>query len=481
MLTGILATAVVILGGLVGPSSAAPATSPRVINGDPGDATQYPFLVSLLKADSLEEDGPFQAQFCGGTLTTPTTVVTAAHCVVDQKTGDQRAAGSVLVGIGANLRDPALRVIRVAQIVVSPDYARRTAVNDVAVLVLAQPAEGVTPLRPASPEEAAALTSPGAPVRVAGWGNTSTSGKQFPDVFRVGQLVVFPDASCGKGADFVLNGVTFSGFSGSDADPRVMVCAAGTAGGGTVVDSCQGDSGGPLVGGDGAAARLVGIVSWGESCASEFPGVYTRVASEYGFLSSTGAIAALATAPTQPPALTVAPRDGQLVVGFTAAADGTEATAFAATAVDPATGQAANCVAQPRPSGTTAACAIVGLVNGTAYEVTGITGNSAGNSPVAGPIAAVPVPVAVPGRIVKVIPLDAGKVAFRVTPAQGADLSAYQLICTPVGGGVARAADVTGSRVVVSRLRPVRYSCVLRAENAYGATESTPVRVKPRR
>ena len=92
--------------------------TPRVINGDPESPDQYPFLVSLLLADRLAENGAFEAQFCGGTLTSPTTVVTAAHCVVDQKTGDQRAARTVLIGFGSNLRDPGLRVVRVAQIVV---------------------------------------------------------------------------------------------------------------------------------------------------------------------------------------------------------------------------------------------------------------------------------------------------------------------------------------------------------------------------
>ena len=103
---GIVTSLVVLATGAAASAYAsAPAMTPRVINGDPGAADQYPYLVSLLLADRFAEDGAFQAQFCGGTLTSTTTVVTAAHCVVDQKTGDQRAARDILVGFGSNLRE----------------------------------------------------------------------------------------------------------------------------------------------------------------------------------------------------------------------------------------------------------------------------------------------------------------------------------------------------------------------------------------
>ncbi len=56
-------------------------------------------------------------------------------------------------------------------------------------------------------------------------------------------------------------------------DQTKILCAAAPR-----TDSCQGDSGGPLFIGSGKGATLVGIVSFGQKCASETaPGVYTRV------------------------------------------------------------------------------------------------------------------------------------------------------------------------------------------------------------
>jgi secreted trypsin-like serine protease len=480
VLSAVLALSAVVTGAVSTASATTGTVAPRVINGDPQPPEQYPYLASLLLASRFVEDGAFDAQFCGGTLTSATTVVTAAHCVVDQRNGEQRPARSILVGIGANLRDAGLRVVPVLAVVVNPDYARRTAVNDIAVLTLAEPVADVPVLRPATREEADALTAAGSPVRVAGWGNTSTLTKSFPDAFRVGQLVVFPDAACGSGKEFVLKGITFNGFDSDEADARVMVCAAGATDDGAVIDSCQGDSGGPLIAGEGASARLVGVVSWGEACASRFPGVYTRIASEYDFLLANGAIPAVNPVPTQPPALTVAARSGQLVIGFTAAVDGSEVTAFAATVVDPATGQSWTCFTQPPPDGGPAYCAVDGLVNGTSYEVSGISGNASGNSPVAGPVPGVPSPLPVVGRIVRATALGDGRIAIRLTPSQpnGSPLTSTRVTCVPVAGGAAQAVDAPGRRVVLASLRPIRYSCVLRAENAFGAVESAPRVVK---
>lgn len=475
-------TATVAATFALGPAaSAAPSAAPRVINGDPGVSAQYPFLVALLMTDRVEKEGPFDAQFCGGTLTTPTTIVTAAHCVVDQRTGSVREPSSLLAAFGSRLRAPGLRVVQVAQVTPNPAYARRTAINDVAVLTLASPILDVPFLRPATPAEADSLATAGSIVRVAGWGNTSTTGKSFPNGFRVGRLIVFPDTSCGSGEPFSLNGVTFRGYPSADADPTVMLCAAGVTDSGDVVDSCNGDSGGPLVAGEGPDARLVGIVSWGQACASNFAGVYTRIASMQDFLVAHNAVGSLA--PTIAPALTADPQSGRIVVGFTAGPDGAQVAAFAATVVDPATGQVWNCFAEPHPDGTPSFCIVDGLANGTPYDVSGISGSAAGNSPVAGPVSVTPMPVPVVGRILRVVAATDTQVAFRVTPTDpnGSPLIATVVVCSPLGGGVPRVAAVRGRTAVVSGLRPVRYSCLLHTENAVGAADSLPVIIRPRR
>ena len=71
--------------GPVDPVTAAPMRSPAIVNGNPAPAGSLPFVVSILERDRIAADGPWQAQYCAGALTTPTTVVTAAHCVVNQK------------------------------------------------------------------------------------------------------------------------------------------------------------------------------------------------------------------------------------------------------------------------------------------------------------------------------------------------------------------------------------------------------------
>lgn len=452
---------------------------PRVINGDDGVTGDFGYLVSLLLTDRYQPGDAYDAQFCGGTLTTPTTVVTAAHCVVDERNGTVRTPREILVGIGPNLKSASLLVVPVAAVTPNPDYARRTASDDVAVITLASPVPNATVLPAATAAEAAALTAPGSLVRVAGWGRMSTGQQTYPATYRIGRLVVFPDESCGSGVPFTISGVRFNGFPASQADAQSMLCAAGVTSTGLVIDSCQGDSGGPLVAGSGASARLVGIVSWGKECATNFAGVYARVSAEYDFLVAQGAAGPPPpVAPTQPPTIAVLPQPGSLVVTFIAAQDGSKATAFAASVVDPTTGQTWSCFTAPRKDGNPPGCTVDGLTDGTTYQVTAITGTTLGNSPVAGPVDATPTLVPVVGRITKATRSN-GRIVVRVTPSQStaSAITSLQVICTPARG-LTLVADVRDGRATVLGARQVRYGCILRATNDVGPADSPVVVVR---
>lgn len=358
---------------------------PRVIGGQQADPAEFGFVASVLSAPRFRQSGAYQAQFCAASLTSPTTVVTAAHCLVDQSTGEDLRPRDLLIAFGSDLRSPNLRVIAVENFVVHPDYRIKTAENDIAVAYLAQPVVDLPTIQLAQGADVVAYDSPGTAAQVAGWGNTRARGNRFPPELQVGNLRVFPDVSCGNGKGFEVNGVRFDGFTKRDADARTMLCAAGASPAGSVIDACQGDSGGPLTAGAGDARRLIGVVSWGQQCASKLPGVYTRVSAEVEFLTNAGVL------PEQPPILSpIITAEGtsptSIRVRVTAPADGTVVNAFAVTATDITTGNVYTCATTPKPSRRTARCVIDGLPADVALRIEAISGNKWGSSPVSVPL-----------------------------------------------------------------------------------------------
>lgn len=366
------------------PSTAVPTSTPLIVGGSTADPADFGFIAAVLDADSYRKSGAYQAQFCAASLTTPTTMVTAAHCVVDQKTARRTKPGEILVAFGSDLRSPSLRVIGVDDIRVHPDYRIKTTQNDVAVLHLSQPVTDYPAIGLPSGTEVAVYSAPGTSAKVAGWGNTRPRGNRYPPELQAGNVRVFPDSSCGRGKAYKVDGIKFQGFRRSEADADSMLCAAGVNGSGDVVDACQGDSGGPLVAGVGEARRLIGVVSWGQECASRLPGVYTRLGSVSEFLIDAGVLPQ--RAPILAPLVTVtSPKTGVLRIKMVAPADGTAIDAFAASVTNPQTGAIYTCTASPRPGKRTRACFVDGLPPGSVVTVDAISGNGVGSSPVSIP------------------------------------------------------------------------------------------------
>ncbi|MFJ2773633.1 S1 family peptidase [Streptomyces sp. NPDC087300] len=241
-------------------ATSAPAAH-AIIGGTEVSNDAYPFMVALMEKGS---GSALDRQFCGGSLVTADTVVTAAHCLVDDA-GKPVKPKSLQVAVGRTVlsaKQGQIRNIAKGGVVVHPRYLKGKEAYDVAFLQLAKPVKGIAPV--ALPTQGTdALIRPGQKATVAGWGNTDTEMTYTPDRLRQVKVPIISHAECGT--------------SYKEYDSKVNFCA-GVEG----KDSCQGDSGGPIfrnVPGR-RAPILIGVVSYGDGCGAQgAPGVYTSLSS----------------------------------------------------------------------------------------------------------------------------------------------------------------------------------------------------------
>ncbi len=233
--------------------------TPRIVGGTIAPNHAYPFVVAI-------ERNSDNFQFCGGTLLSPTRVLTAGHCL---------ATGvPIHIRIGTNNRtiDPG-QLINVSARIRHPKYNGSTFDYDVAIFTLASAVAlndsknlVLLPEACAGLECITGLAKPGTLVRTIGWGATQGDGSVPSLDLRQVDVPVVRNSVCNTAV-------------GGGVSAR-MICAGFVAGG---KDSCSGDSGGPLFGylPGGRTGVQNGIVSWGVgNCADpNLYGVYTRISN----------------------------------------------------------------------------------------------------------------------------------------------------------------------------------------------------------
>lgn len=219
--------------------------SPRVVGGTDAKQAEAPFQISLMKDYLI-----LKSHICGGSLITPQTVVTAAHCT------DGQTASSLINRLGTNQRSkPGIPDIKTKRIVQHEQYDPNTIENDISLLILASPITPSDTVKVIAIEET--NLNGGEDVKLYGWGLTDGNTQDLPENLQVGELKIVSQEECN------------AKWGEVNTIKPGMICALAPS-----TQACNGDSGGPLV----YNGKLAGIVSWGPSkCpVGEYMAVFTR-------------------------------------------------------------------------------------------------------------------------------------------------------------------------------------------------------------
>uniref|UniRef100_A0A8C0N456 trypsin n=2 Tax=Canis lupus familiaris TaxID=9615 RepID=A0A8C0N456_CANLF len=234
----------------------------KIVGGYTCEENSVPYQVSLNAG----------YHFCGGSLISDQWVVSAAHCYKSALNSEFSGRESEYCRIQVRLGEYNIDVlegneqfINSAKVIRHPNYNSWILDNDIMLIKLSSPA--VLNARVATISLPRACAAPGTQCLISGWGNTLSSGTNYPELLQCLDAPILTQAQCE------------ASYPGQITEN--MICAGFLEGG---KDSCQGDSGGPVV----CNGELQGIVSWGYGCAQKNkPGVYTKVCNFVDWIQST--------------------------------------------------------------------------------------------------------------------------------------------------------------------------------------------------
>ncbi|CAF2738619.1 unnamed protein product [Rotaria sp. Silwood2] len=227
----------------------------RIIGGETAGSQSWPWAVSL---------GFKGEHFCGGSILSPSFIITAAHCfneVIDLK-NITILAGSLHLKATSN---DSAQIRSIARIYKHPNYNSLTYENDLTLIRLSSPLN----MRHGNiksiclPSGTVPQPSDNINMTAVSWGTRSTS-------------IVRPSSTLQQ---VTLKSIesTFSECENLISDSKLQFCAGVLTGD---KDTCKGDSGGPLMAFVNNLWYLYGITSLGgglECASSGNPAVYTRV------------------------------------------------------------------------------------------------------------------------------------------------------------------------------------------------------------
>jgi len=230
----------------------------RIVGGVATEKHEYPWQVVVTSSDTDMPSG-----FCGGSILSSRTILTAAHCFNREPAMDHTV---VVAEHDWTVTGDGEQRMKVCNSVDHPNYDDKTINYDFAILTLCEDIvfnKNASPVcLPSKPENDYANV----PAIVSGWGHNAEGFNQLEQLMEVN-------------VNTTTNTECKAAYSPSEITDS-MICASNPG-----KDSCGNDSGGPLITDEGGYYSQIGVVSWGEGCARpDYPGVYARVTSAERFI-----------------------------------------------------------------------------------------------------------------------------------------------------------------------------------------------------
>ncbi|KAL0878773.1 hypothetical protein ABMA27_003807 [Loxostege sticticalis] len=233
----------------------------RIVGGSVAAAGSHPWMAGLLVGDTV------RSLYCGGSVLSQRTVLTAAHCL-DDFYSFGTLSSSLRVIVGTNRWNRGGQTLALTSNATHPHYVSWTLKNDIAMLYTASNIIFNNQVRPVTLNFN--YIGGGVQARAVGWGRTSRFGPGSPQLLEL-QMPTIDGQRCVRDvrqAKIDLN----MGFV-PPVDPHIELCTFHSRGHGM----CQGDSGSPLVRAD--DGTQIGIVSWIFHCAVGAPDMFVRISA----------------------------------------------------------------------------------------------------------------------------------------------------------------------------------------------------------
>lgn len=152
----------------------------RIINGNNTDIKDHPWQVSLRH--------PGHNHFCGGSIIDSSRILTAAHCVVNQRALNLW----VHVGITCQTDDGYIKIVK--KIIIHPYYSAAEITNDIAILILKKELRFSDIIQPIELPSLKLVLSTNTPVITTGWGQNKDG--VLPEELQVAELKVVAQDVC---------------------------------------------------------------------------------------------------------------------------------------------------------------------------------------------------------------------------------------------------------------------------------------------